>query len=441
MKHVQSKGERDKQMIEAIVRRFGPLSRVQVYELTHLRRTTISNLVRALLRERRLVEAGPADNPTGRKQTLLQLNGNYGSVVALEFDEETIAAGVLDLQLRVRETRKERANLEGGQEGLLNQLAACIHKVVRKSKASGQPLLGIGIADPGLVDSRRGITTTSSTIEFWKHVPLRQALEAEFKVPILVESKTRAKAVAERMLGAGGKCDNLIYVDYGVGIGAGIIVDGRLLYGQECAVGEFGHTHVTEGGPACKCGSIGCLEAIAGTGAVVAKIRKALAEGAHSQVLAMAEGKEANVTAWMVLQAAKAGDKICSNIVTEVANHLGLGVSNLVNLFNPGVVVLDKRLEMAGDLLLDQVMQVVKRQALSNAVEGLSLTFGKLDNEPGLLGMGLMVLDKYFEIPAFRPPRFMIEPVHLAPASPAAQPLPAPAFRRRTESSRRLERT
>jgi predicted NBD/HSP70 family sugar kinase len=218
------------------------------------------------------------------------------------------------------------------------------------------------------------------------------------------------------MLGAGNKLENLVYIDYGVGIGAGIVVDGHLLYGQRCAVGEFGHTHVSEGGPACKCGSIGCLEATIGAGAVVASIRKALAEGAQSQVLSLAGGKAKNLTAWMVLKAAQAGDKICTHIVTELAKHLGLGIANLVNLFNPAVVVLDKRLEMAGGLLLDQVVQVVKRQALSHAVEGLSLTFGKVDDEPGLRGIGLMVLDKHFEIPELRPPRFMIEPVPLASA-------------------------
>ena len=115
----------------------------------------------------------------------------------------------------------------------------------------------------------------------------------------------------------------------------------------------------------------------------------------------------------MVLQAAKAGDKICTNIVTELANRLGFGIANLVNLFNPAIVVLDKRLEMAGDLMLNQIVQVVKRQAIGNAVERLTVTFGKLDDEPGLAGIALMVLDRHFEIPAFRPPRFMIEPVQL----------------------------
>jgi predicted NBD/HSP70 family sugar kinase len=416
MKHVTSKAERDKQVIEAIVRRFGPVSRVQIHQLTHLRPTTITNLVRQLLREGKLVEAGPAANPTGRKQTLLRLNTDHGFVVALEFDEEAVVAGVLDVQLRVREVLTEPTELGRGQEGLLNQLKACARKVMAKSKLAPKQVVGMGIADPGLVDSRRGITAFSSTIEFWKQVPLKRAFEAEFKVPVLVESKTRAKTVAERMLGAGNKLENLVYIDYGVGIGAGIVVDGRLLYGQGCAVGEFGHTHVTEGGPACQCGSLGCLEAVVGTRAVLAKIRQALAEGAHSQVLAMANGDPRNLTAGMVLKAAKAGDKICSHIVTELANYLGLGIANLVNLFNPGMVILDKRLELAGDLLRDQILQVVKQQALSNAVEGLSVTFGTVENEPGLLGIGLLVLDRHFEIPALSPPRFMIEPVQLTPA-------------------------
>jgi predicted NBD/HSP70 family sugar kinase len=421
MKHVGKKKEHDKLTIEAVVRRFGPVSRVQIHELTKFRKTTISDLVRELLEEGRVVEAGLSNNPMGRKQVLLTLNSEYGSAVALEFDENTVVAGVLDIQLRIRKIIKEPTNLAGGVEGLLKQLQTCVWRVIREAKIRNQSLLGIGIADPGLVDSRRGVTATSSTIEFWKEVPLKETFERRFKSPTVVESKTRAKTVAERMLGAGDKCENMIYVDYGVGIGAGIIVDGRLLYGQDCAVGEFGHTHAVEGGPACKCGSIGCLEAVVGANAIVARIRKALHEGTNSQVLSLAGLDEKNLTAWMVLQAASAGDKICGNIVAELGNYLGLGLASLANLFNPAIVVLDKRLETAGDGLLDQIMQVIKRQALSNSVERLSLRFAKVASEPGLLGMGLLVLDKHFEIPALRPPRFMVEPV---PLMSGLRPLP-----------------
>jgi predicted NBD/HSP70 family sugar kinase len=414
MKHVDNKRDRDKLIIEAVVRRFGPVSRVRIHELTEFRKTTISDLARELLEEGRLVEAGPSDNPMGRKQVLLQLNSDYGSVVAMEFDEHTVVAGVLDLQLGIREIIKEPTNLAGGVECLLTQLQACARRVIREAGIRTESVLGMGIADPGLVDSRRGVTTTSSTIEFWRDVPLKQTFEREFNIPATVESKTRAKTVAERMLGAGDKCRNMIYVDYGVGIGAGIIVDGHLLYGQDCAAGEFGHTHVVEGGPACKCGSIGCLEAVVGANAIVTWVSKALGEGANSSLAGLDAG---NITAWMVLEAASAGDKICGNIVAELGNCLALGISNLVNLFNPAIVVLDQRLESAGNGLLDQIMQGIKRQALSNSVERLSLRFAKLAGEPGLLGIGILVLDKHFEIPALRPPRFMIEPVPFIPGS------------------------
>lgn len=123
------------------------------------------------------------------------------------------------------------------------------------------------------------------------------------------------------MLGAGEQSNNLIYVDYGGGIGVGIVVDGRLLYGQDCGSGEFGHTHVMRGGPACKCGSIGCLEAVAGASAVEAQMRKALAEGATSQ--ALTGGDSSKIAAWSILSAAKSGDKISSNLVSEMASYLG----------------------------------------------------------------------------------------------------------------------
>jgi N-acetylglucosamine repressor len=153
-----------------------------------------------------------------------------------------------------------------------------------------------------------------------------------------------------------------------------------------------------------------------GANALVARIRKALQEGASSQVLSLAGFDEKNITAWKVLHAANAGDKLCGHVVAELAKYLGLGISNLVNLFNPATVVLDQRLESAGEGLLDQIMQVIRRHALSNSVERLSLRFARLASEPGLLGIGLLVLDKHFEIPDFRPPRFMIETVTLESA-------------------------
>jgi glucokinase len=237
---------------------------------------------------------------------------------------------------------------------------------------------------------------------------LQKIFEDRFEVPVVVESKTRAKTIAEQMLGAGEMQDNLVYFDYGAGIGAGVVVDGYLLYGQNCGVGEIGHTRVSENGPACKCGSIGCLEATAGTSAIEARMRRAIAEGALTQALQLADGDPAKVTAWMVLRAAAAGDKMSGNIVSELARDIGVGIANVVNLFNPAVVVFDKRLEPGGALLLDQIARVVRSQTLATFSADLALRFGRIGEEAGLVGIGLCVLEKRYEIPALRPPSFMI---------------------------------
>jgi len=408
MKQVTRKSDHDKHVTEAVVRRFGPISRVGIFELTKMRRTTISLITRELLDEGRLIVVGRSNNPLGRKQVLLQLNEEFGFIVGIEFDDKEVVAGILNLHPRVKHSVSEPTNLGEGKDGLIRQLLSIVTRVITDAGLAPAQLLGIGIADPGLVDSRRGVAVVATTIDFWNDVPLQKIFEDRFEVPVVVESKTRAKTIAEQMLGAGEMQDNLVYFDYGAGIGAGVVVDGYLLYGQNCGVGEIGHTRVSENGPACKCGSIGCLEATAGTSAIEARMRRAIAEGALTQALQLADGDPAKGTAWMVLRAAAAGDKMSGNIVSELARDIGVGIANVVNLFNPAVVVFDKRLEPGGALLLDQIARVVRSQTLATFSADLALRFGKIGEEAGLVGIALCVLEKRYEIPALRPPSFMI---------------------------------
>lgn len=355
-------------------------------------------------------EAGLSDNPSGRKQILLQVNEDAGTILALDFDAEFVRAAVLDLQpLRKGALVVEPAKLDCGTEGLLQQLFSCARRALSESDLATRPVLGIGVGDPGVVNTRAGLSILSSTIDFWRDVPLRERFREEFGVPCVVGSNTRTRAVAEQVLGAGQGTEDMIYIEYGAGIGAGIITAGRLLEGHGWAAGEFGHTHVTENGPPCKCGSFGCLEAIAGMSALEAKLQRALREGGTSRCLDMAGGDLRLITGWHVLEAAKDGDKMSMALVEEMGLHLGLGVANLVNLFNPEMVILDGRLAIAGPLLLEQVQRMVRRQALAYSSSGLTFRFGTLGTEAGLLGAGLLALEKLFEVPALKPPRFLVD--------------------------------
>ncbi|MGH9452651.1 MAG: ROK family protein [Terriglobia bacterium] len=417
MKHVILKTHRDKLMIEATVRRFGPLSRVAIHDLTHLEHSLISRHVRQLLDEGKLLEAGRAENPMGRKQVLLRLNEEQGYVVGIGFDDEDVLASVMNLHPKVKLTVRERTHLDEGIDGLISQLVSCAQEAIRQASIHPSSVIGVGLVGSGLVDTRSGDFVMSSTIDFLKDVPLQRIFEERLGYPTLIENLTRAKTVAERMLGAGALAEDMIYVEYGrTGIGAGIILGGKLVHGSGSAAGELGHTHVMPDGPACNCGSFGCLEAIAGAAALESKVRRAIAEGSSSGALALAGGDITRITGWTVLEAARMDDKTCTAIVEQAGNYLGLGLANLVNLFNPSMLVLDQRLSFAGDSLLEQVIKVVRRQALRHSTRHLAIRFAQLGNEASVLGAASIVLERHFEIPILKPPRFMTEPVPI-PAS------------------------
>jgi N-acetylglucosamine repressor len=385
----------DKHLIEGLIRSQGPISRVEIFKQTKMRRSTISLLTRQLISEGKLVEVGFSNNPLGRKQILLKHNPKFGFVVGIEFDDKSLTAGVMDLETAILHSFTESTNLAHGQEGLLKQLQQAAHRVVKESGFPWAKVLGVGIADPGLVDTRVGVTASCSTIDFWNQVPVRKYLEEALQVPTLVESKTRTKTIAERMLGGGAKQPNMIYLDYGTGIGAGVIVDGKLLYGQNCGAGEVGHTHIQRSGPTCKCGSTGCLEVLAGADAIEHRVRQAIEDGVTSPALANEEPE--SITVWKVFESAATGDKLCWNTMAEVAEDLGIAMANLVNLFNPSLIVLDQRLSIAGDEFLGMVTHVIKRQALTSSAHSVSVRYAQLGSDAGIRGVGLRVLDHYFE--------------------------------------------
>jgi N-acetylglucosamine repressor len=410
MKSVASIRDRDKAIILDVIRRFGPLSRVEIHEFTNIRPAGISQLTRELICEDTIREAGLSDNPTGRKQILLEMNESAGSIVAIDFDAELVRAAVLDCRPAViRQTHAEPTNRGGGVEGLVQQLLRCAREAIQESGAAPSRIIGLGIGDPGIVDSRRGLSVASSTIDFWRDVPLGERFTSEFGIPCVVADNTRARTVAERVLGAGRRSDDMIFVEYSSGIGAGMVCGGRVLVGDRFVAGEFGHTHLAENGPPCSCGSFGCLEAVAGVSALESSIRRAIRHGGFSICLEMAEGDINRVTGWNVLEAARQGDKMSITLVEEMGNYLGLGIANLVNLFNPALIVLDKRLALAGDLLIDQISRIVRRQSLAYSSERLEFRFGTLGDEAGLLGVALLVLENAFEVPALKPPRFLVD--------------------------------
>ncbi|WP_321475529.1 ROK family protein [uncultured Paludibaculum sp.] len=409
MKYVNTQKERDAGVILNVVRNFGPLSRVEIHRLTGLRTSAISQLTKELLSERRLEVAGLSDNPTGRKQVLLRVNQEQGFLLGIEFDSETVVAGVMDLAPHIRGLVREPTRLDGGESALIDQLKRCARKALAEAGVSARSLRGIGIADVGLVNRSQGISVLSSQLDFWRNVPLVNIFEDAFHVPAFVENATRCRGNAERLLGAGESNDDMIYIEYGAGIGSALFSGGRVIEGRRTSAGEFGHTRVSMANVACKCGSFGCLEAVAGSPALAHRFREIIREGGSSLALSRTGGDPLRVTGWDVLEAARAGDKVCLSISEEMCRYLAIGLANLVNLLDPARIVLDQRLEICGAGFLDQIQRTVRLQALSHLTEDLVICFGSLGDTAGVLGAGLLSLEELFTIPELKTPQHLRE--------------------------------
>lgn len=409
MNYVTSKWERDKGVIVNVIRSFGPVSRVEIHRLTQIRLSTISQVTKELLADEIVLDDGLWDNPTGRKQILLRINPAAGFILAIEFDAEEVTTAVLDLAPEIRALSKVKTIRERGVEGVVGQLIASARQAMKTAGVNAGQLRGIGIADVGPVNRKLGVSMMSSQMEFWREVPLRRIFEEEFGVPVYLDNATRCRGNAERLIGAGERCDDMVYVEYGAGIGSAIISGGRSIEGSHTSAGEFGHTRVVDEGLPCKCGSFGCLEAMAGAAALANRFREIAIEGVSSLALTLAGGERQAVSGWHVIEAAREGDKLSSVVVGEMLRYLALALGNVVNLLDPSRIVLDRRLQVAGEDFPEQLARAIRMQALSHITGDLVVCYGKLREEAGVMGAALMVLEEIFAIPELKPPRFLME--------------------------------
>jgi N-acetylglucosamine repressor len=388
------------------VRKYEPVSRTRIKEVTGIRLASITELVRELSGEGFLREVGVGASERGRKQVLLELNSQNRFVAGVEFDADHGFGVVADLKARI--VAQSRVPFQDHRrETIIAGIIQAVREVIEKSGLARENLMGIGIADPGLIDSRRGVSVFSSTIRDWREIPLKEVMEGEFHLPAFLEESTRAKTLCEQRYGAGKNVDHMMFIEFGTGIGCGMIYKGELFRGFSESAGELGHMRVMENGPVCNCGSFGCLEAVASLPAIGMRAVKMINEGVHSAILEVAGREVENITAGHVFQAARQGDKLALGIIDEVAKYLGIGIANAVNFFNPGMVVFDSTLGQVADLILDPVRKTIKRQALEISTRKLEFEVSKMGEEAGALGAATLVLDKFFEIPQLKIPDYL----------------------------------
>ena len=287
-----------------------------------------------------------------------------------------------------------------GPEAVSDRILSAVDRAIAQAKLKTSELIGIGVAAAGVLDTNRGIVTTSPNLPNWRNVPLRDILADKSGVVTYIINDANAAALGEHRFGAGMGFENIIYLTVSTGIGGGIIIDSKLYSGTDGCAGEVGHMTIKADGPQCHCGSFGCLEALASGWAVAKAAITRINNGEKSSIVELVDGRLESITAETVAVAARRGDRLAADIVSEAAKYLGIGLANLVNIFNPELIVIGGGLSKMGDMLLKPARKVLKERAFKLPADTVRVVRARLGSNAGIIGAAAYVFAQRAEMGA-----------------------------------------
>jgi glucokinase-like ROK family protein len=348
------------------LRQHAPISRAGLSGVTQLNKTTVSSLVRELLDSALIREIGvdPTVTDIGRPAINLEVNPEVGTIIGADIGVDYISVIAANFAVEIVARRYENtAELTSRQE-ILDRAIAVIHDVHQEVTAGyGHPVFGLGLGLPGLVDNATGTLLFAPNLG-WHDIGVRELLEQEFSIPVYVDNEANLAALGETYFGAGRESNYVLYLVSSVGLGGGIVLDGRLMTGAAGFAGEFGHMTLDPGGRRCSCGNFGCFETLVSQRALYRRIRSAVGTGKPSLLVEATEGDLNRLTVPMIVQAAEDGDVVARTALEETGNWLGIGIASLINALNPERVVFGGTLSLAHEYLLPVVKEVVAKRAL-----------------------------------------------------------------------------
>lgn len=370
------------------------LSRADLARRSGLSRATVSDIVGEFVAHGVVVEAEAAPSSGGRPPIRLEFQDGWRHLVGVELGASHISGVRTDLRGRVVARFSTDHDVEGDPPGTLAALDAGIHTLL--AAAPDVDVLGIGLGVPSPVRSSDGGRLASHLFPKWAGIDLHTHLTAAHGLPVHLDNDANLGALGEHWWGAGQDVADLAYIKVATGVGAGILIDGRIHRGATGIAGEIGHTTIDPIGPRCRCGLSGCLEAMVGTASLMARAETYIERSGLRPAWATPRATVAGM-----IQSAQAGEPLARELVTSAGEWLGVAIANLLNLVNPGRVVLGGRLTDAGALLVTPLLAAVERRALWTSVAGSNVVIGALGDDAVALGAATLVLQRALAAPSF----------------------------------------
>ncbi len=379
--------DRNKRYILKTIYAGGEISRADLARHTDLTRTTVSSIVSELIKDGLVKEVGMGVSDGGKPPVILQIDDHGRHLIGIDLGSNHLLGGVTDLRGNILYRCELPMQDQDGEAAL-----ALVYDLVEMLlAATDQPILGIGIGTPGLIDARNGIIRQAVNLR-WRDLPLRDLLMNRYNLPCYLSNDSHAAAVGEYIFGSSkrGKRHQVI-VKAGRGISAGIMLDGQLYVGESSIAGEIGHITMIENGELCACGNTGCLETVVSTRVLVSTAREISWDNPDSPLHQYVDNSAA-ITTDIAYQAYKAGDRDLYQTMVEMGHYLGIAIANIVGLMNIESILIGGSLSQLGEPFLEIIRHEVYQRLNPNLPSQVIIEMCSLGKDIVIKGAAALLL-------------------------------------------------
>lgn len=396
MEHVRTGSKRllrdlNQSLVLNLIAARGPISRTEIVHESGLPAATVTRITREFMTAGLISELDSAVESTGgRRPILLGINPTLGYVVGVKLREDSMTVAVCDLRCSVLHAveaplSSRTSNSPATPYEAFDAISGAVERAVREAGVPRQRVLGVGIGLGGFIDFDRGVCRYSAIMD-WRDVELQGPLEYKLRLPVRVDNDVNTLAVAEHLFGAGRAASKFVLVTIGRGIGLGIVMGGEVYRGAHGGAGEFGHTTIdlAADAPECNCGKRGCLEAIASDYGI---LRAALRRDPGHHV----EDTMQTLLARAQLPEVRA-------IFAHAGAVLGAAIANLINIFDPKLIILAGEGVRAGDVLLEPMREAIPRHTFAQ-FDPVALQISATEEVDWARGAASLILQEVFRPP------------------------------------------
>jgi len=389
----------NKKKILSVIDNFGSISRVEVKNILGKNGKTVTNITNSLIEDGLITLNGYSSFTGGRRRELLTTNPSYGYLIGIQLGVHFIRGIITDFKYKVIVEEKREIPPGESKEYLIKKVQQILSFLVKDQNIPIDKVLGIGFVANGFYDNITGEWILSANNPNWKNVPIKKNLSEQYDVPIYIEHNTRAMALAEKHFGVAKDYNSFIYIGFGAGIGSAMIDNkGRIYRGVKNIAGELGHTAVVPNGDLCSCGKKGCLETVASGWAINKRIKAKILAGAKTEITDLCNGDLEKIDSAMIFGAYNNGDELATEVLNMASNYLSMSIANMINLFNPELIVVGGDLSTLSDLFVAQLKNKIKKHTLPLSLENVKILTTSLNDDAAVLGATTLVRDSYFYI-------------------------------------------